>query len=131
MNIRQIDQFIAIVEQGSLSQAARVLSISQPALTKSLHQLERELNVRLLTRSPFGVQLTVFGESLYAHGKRINMDISRAELDIEALRGAHSGRISVGTIPLGARSMLPEAVKRLSSTADSSQSRSPRNITMS
>src|ERR1700754_1845337 len=113
MNFRQLEQFVQIVDQGSIGKASRALHISQPALTKSLRQLEADLKVRLVNRSAYGVQLTAYGESLYEHAKRVASEIARAERDIEALRGVSKGSVSVGAIPIAAYGLLPTAITRL------------------
>ena len=54
MELRQLRYFVAIVDHGSLSGAARVLHVAQPALPQQLHELENELGVQLLHRSAQG-----------------------------------------------------------------------------
>lgn len=110
---RRIDHFMSVVEQGSLGKAARRLNVSQPALTKSLHQLERELKVELLERTSRGVRPTVYGECLYKHAKRVETELARALQEIDELRGAHRGSVTVGAIPAAARSFLPGAIVSL------------------
>ncbi|MBN9102707.1 MAG: LysR family transcriptional regulator [Pseudonocardia sp.] len=65
MDMRQIQSFSAIVREGSFSRAARKLHIGQPALSKQIQALERELGVELLLRLPDGVRPTVAGTRLY------------------------------------------------------------------
>jgi LysR family transcriptional regulator of gallate degradation len=113
MNARQMEYFIRAVELGSLGKAARSLNISQPALSKSLHQLEAEMQTRLVERTNYGVRATVFGECLYEHAKRAEGEFVRARHEIEALRGASRGSISIGVVPIVARQLLPIAVARL------------------
>lgn len=113
MNARQIDYFIKAVEFGSLGKAARALSISQPALSKSLHQLEEEFQAKLVERSSYGIRPTAFGECLYEHAKRAEGEINRARHEIDVLRGAQRGSVSIGVIAVIARNILPHAVARL------------------
>jgi LysR family nitrogen assimilation transcriptional regulator len=62
MEIRQLRYFVAIVDHGSLSRAARVLHIVQPALTQQIQSLEDELGTQLLHRSAQGMQATEAGK---------------------------------------------------------------------
>lgn len=113
LNFRHLDQFVCVAEQGSITKAARMLRISQPAITKSLHQLELELRATLFHRGRHGVHPTVFGECLYRHAKRIEGELLRTSQEIDALRGVHQGIITVGAIPTVARRLLPTAILQL------------------
>ena len=62
---RQVDDFMAVAEAGSLSSAARRLYTSQPTLSQEMSSFERELGVTLFRRSKVGVELTEAGASLY------------------------------------------------------------------
>ena len=64
MKPNQLHAFVAVVEQMSIRAAARVLGISQPAVTKIVRELEREVDAPLVERSVKGVRLTPFGEAL-------------------------------------------------------------------
>ena len=64
--LRQLEGFRRVVEQGSISAAARALGIGQPAVSKQLRALEERLGVRLLERSTRGLEVTAAGRALYA-----------------------------------------------------------------
>jgi len=113
LSTRQLTHFLAIVDNGSLGRAAKVLYITEPALSKSVRALENTLQVKIFDRGPRGLVLTVFGESLLAHSRAIVAEIRKAQTDINELRGADSGRVYVGTGPSFAISLLPEAITRL------------------
>lgn len=66
MTIEQIRQFIAVVEMGSISKAAKSLFVSQPNLTTSIKKLEKELNVPLFERTQRGMLLTENGRYFYS-----------------------------------------------------------------
>lgn len=113
MDIRSVRRFLAVAETGSLNKAAKRLNISQPALSKSIQLLEYGLGVPLLDRSPRGIALTSFGETVFDHGRRIAAELRRMESNIEAIRTLGSGEINVGA-PLGPHSrILAPAVLRL------------------
>lgn len=65
MELRQLQYFTAVVEEGSISAASRRVHVAQPALTRQMHQLEADLDTRLFHRHTRGVALTVAGRALY------------------------------------------------------------------
>jgi LysR family nitrogen assimilation transcriptional regulator len=71
MDVRQLKYFVAIVEHGSLSNAATRLHIAQPALSQHVRHLEEALGVQLLLRNSRGVTTTDAGARLHRHAKRI------------------------------------------------------------
>lgn len=71
MDIRQLNYFMAVYEQGSISAAARQCCVAQPSLSSALRQLEHELGVTLFNRLPKGVTPTEDGEKLYGHAGRL------------------------------------------------------------
>ncbi len=92
-----IDTFVAVVNAGSFSGAARQLAIGQPAVSKTIAQLERELGVQLLVRSTRGLTTTEAGQRFYEHGRRALEEAHEAEL---AARG--SGSLLRGQLRIGA-----------------------------
>lgn len=101
MELRQLRYFVAIVDHGSLSRAARVLHIAQPALTQQLRQLEQELGAQLLHRSPQGVLSTDAGKTFYEHAQAILKQVGDARSAV-----AQSLHTPTGTVALG----LPQSV---------------------
>lgn len=75
MRLQRIEQFIAVVDAGSIRGAARRLGVSQPALTRALQQLEEELGVQLMQRSVRGASLTAAGSAFLARAR-----VAEAEL---------------------------------------------------
>ena len=71
MNLKQLEYFVAIAEEGQITAAARRLHISQPPLSYELAQLERELGTQLVRRGPRGVTLTEAGRLLHERATRI------------------------------------------------------------
>ncbi|HBN3884103.1 TPA: LysR family transcriptional regulator, partial [Escherichia coli O25b:H4-ST131] len=71
MNFRRLKYFVKIVDIGSLTQAAEVLHIAQPALSQQVATLEGELNQQLLIRTKRGVTPTGAGKILYTHARAI------------------------------------------------------------
>ena len=84
MNVKHLKFFLKIAEIGSLTQAAAVLCIAQPALSRQIQQLEEELAVTLFRRSERGVALTDAGRLLQARG-RGQRSVARGRAPREAL----------------------------------------------
>ena len=71
LTVRQLRYLIAIVDEGGIRRASRHLYLAQPSISKALRQLESELGVELLRRSPRGVELTDAGIEFVAHARAI------------------------------------------------------------
>ena len=67
MDIKQLESFVVVAEQGSFSQAARILHISQPSISTHIGALEKELGVKLLNRTTKKVSLTKEGADIYEY----------------------------------------------------------------
>jgi DNA-binding transcriptional LysR family regulator len=100
-SLRQLQYFVAVAENGSVSSAAHTLSISQSTVTEALRELELDLGFRLLDRHARGADLTLKGHHFLRHARKIMADVADAR---RALSGgetmALSGRLSVGVTPL-------------------------------
>lgn len=113
MRLTQIRDFLAIVDAGSIRAAARGLRISQPALTKSVRQLEQELGAVLVTRSVRGARPTEHGRAFLARARSVSADLRRAREEIAQLNGAREGSLAIGSAPGPALGLLPDALVRL------------------
>jgi len=111
VELRQLRHLTAVLQRASFSAAANDLNITQPALSKSLRTLEKSLGVRLLDRGPNGVRPTVYGEQLAAYAHLVLAQVSEAEQEIEALRGARKGRLRIGAVPAALRTIVPGAAR--------------------
>jgi LysR family nitrogen assimilation transcriptional regulator len=96
MELRQLRYFVAIVEHGSLSRAARVLHVAQPALTQQLRQLETELGAQLLHRSAQGVLATDAGKTFYEHAQAILKQVNDARAAIQQSAERPAGQVALG-----------------------------------
>jgi DNA-binding transcriptional LysR family regulator len=83
-----MEAFVRVVETGSFSAAARLLNLGQPAVSKTMAQLEKRLGVRLLMRTTRGLSPTVAGQSFYERARRSIEEAEEAEV---AARGASAG----------------------------------------
>jgi len=113
MRLTQIRDFLAVVDAGSLRAAARDLGVTQPALTKSVRQLEQELGATLVTRSVRGAIPTDAGRAFLARARAVSADLRRAREEIAQLGGAREGTLAIGAAPGPALDLLPTVLPRL------------------
>ena len=111
MNIRQLQYFTTIVEEGKISLAAQRLHMAQPPLSQQLKLLETELGVTLFERHTRKLIITNEGELLYKRAKQILELTSSTLEEIKELSEGMTGTLSIGTIAsLGAK-LLPERIR--------------------
>ena len=119
MNLRAMKYFVAIVDAGSLTAASEAIAIAQPALSRQLRELEKDLGVQLLHRTPQGVHMTQAGATLYEASCRILAD---AEQVREQLTGRNritrQARVVLGTSPTLARLLVPGVFARCRNSPD-------------
>lgn len=106
MNLRRLKYFVKIVDIGSLTQAADVLHIAQPALSQHIATLEGEFRQQLLVRTKRGVTPTEAGQILYRHAQIILRQFEQAQSDVNNSGQNLSGQVSVGLAPGTAASAL-------------------------
>ncbi|MER6533337.1 LysR family transcriptional regulator [Streptomyces sp900105755] len=99
MELRELRAFVAVVEEGGLSAAARRLHVSQPALSQTISGLERQLGVRLLVRGSSGVKATEAGTALLGEARAVLARHDRAVRVMAGYAGPGGGSLRVG-IPL-------------------------------
>lgn len=107
MDLRQLQSFISIVEEGSLCAASKRCHISQPALSQQMRALEEELGEPLLHRRPRGVEPTAAGELLLSHARALVAQSERLRSEFHARRELESGTVAFGIIPTLAPYLLP------------------------
>ncbi|MGX9417592.1 LysR family transcriptional regulator [Vibrio sp. RC27] len=95
MELRQLKHFIAVVETGSISAAARQLNLAQPAVSTSIKKLEAELKVDLFHRRERGVSITTAGTQFTEHARRVLCQAKDAKLAMQALEGLDTGEVEI------------------------------------
>lgn len=90
-----MEAFIRVIETGSFSAAARQLHVGQPAVSKTIAQLEERLGVRLLSRSTRGLSPTEAGQNFYERAKRALEEAAEADLAARGAGAGLSGRLRV------------------------------------
>jgi LysR family transcriptional regulator, nitrogen assimilation regulatory protein len=111
MDLKQLTTFVQVAELGSFTRAAAVLHTAQPALSRQVRALEVELRQSLFERNGRGVTLTPAGTRLLAHGRGILQQVQRAVQELEDLRGAATGVLSVGLPPSFSRTLTAPLVE--------------------
>lgn len=112
MRLKQIQDFIAVVEAGSIHAAARRVGVSQPAITKSVRGLEAELHVQLVRRTNHGVVPTPAGKAFFTRAHVANAELRKAKEEVSQLEAGAAGSVAFGVGPVAALLILPEAVPR-------------------
>ncbi|MGW4227787.1 LysR substrate-binding domain-containing protein [Streptomyces sp. NPDC004980] len=107
MDIAHLRVFIAVIESGSLSRAAGVLHVSQPAVSHRMDQLESHLGVRLLERGPRGVRATTAGQALYRDAQQLVRQFDRLAQDVTHDRNHVHGPVAVGLPTTVAAQLAP------------------------
>ncbi|MFL9949483.1 LysR substrate-binding domain-containing protein [Paraburkholderia agricolaris] len=113
MKLHQLRALVACSEHRSLRETADSLSLSHPAITKSIRDLEDELGVPLIVKSPRGIELTRYGSVLCERSRQIMEDMRRASEEIEQLKGGGAGRVSIGVTATMALCVMPAVLSVL------------------
>lgn len=106
LNLRQIEAFKAVIENGTISRAAQVLNISQPAMSKLIAHLEFDSGLRLFDRVKGRLAPTTQGMRLFDEVGRIFAGVRQVENAVEAIRREEQGRLAIGAMPALANSFI-------------------------
>jgi DNA-binding transcriptional LysR family regulator len=113
MLIAQLEAFLAVAEQRSVSRAARLLYLTQPALSARLRNLERDLGAELFDRTPTGVRLTEAGHAFRPFAQRALQTVADGRRVLtELVSGDGGGRLVLGAAPAASTYLLPALVRR-------------------
>ena len=110
MDPRRLEQFVAVAQEGGFGRASRRLSISQPALTRSIGALEGELGVRLFERGPRGAVLTSAGEKLLPRALLILNEVNRAIAELDSSHAIAQGQVRIGVSPNFLTHVMPRMI---------------------
>jgi LysR family nitrogen assimilation transcriptional regulator len=96
MNLRQLQYFVEVSDLESVTKAAERLHVAQPALTRHMRTLERDLGVRLFARNGRGIALTNAGVVFRDRVRAVLRELDRAQMEVQALSRSPGGRIDFG-----------------------------------
>jgi DNA-binding transcriptional LysR family regulator len=96
LKLHDVRVLMSVVEAGSMAKAAQRLGTSQPAVSRSIADLEHTLGVRLLERSPWGVEPTQYGEAIIRRGVAVFDELRQGVKDIEFLADPTAGELRIG-----------------------------------
>lgn len=113
MNLRQLEAFRATMRCGSITEAAAMMHISQPSVSRLIADLERAIGFPLFLRSGRGLAATVEAKTFYQGVEGMFVGIDRLQELADAIRTANAGEIRIGTIQSIAAFELPKAVAKL------------------
>ncbi len=106
VDFKKLKSFVKIVDTGSVSRAAGILRVAQPALSQQIASLEQHFKHQLLIRSNVGITPTEAGLVLYRHAQIMLKQIEQAQTDIEQSTRSISGRVSIGLATYSSSSAL-------------------------
>lgn len=115
MDVRQLEMFRAVAEEGTVTRAAERLHVSQSAVSRQLQLLEQELGTQLLHRTGRGVTLTGSGEILLTTANRINRDIQEVVSQISQTQQLQRGVLKLGAGMTVCLYILPKLLKKFRS----------------
>src|SRR5262245_49882936 len=114
MKLHDIHVLMAVVQAGSMGKAAAVLSTTQSAISRSIADLEHALGVRLLDRSPQGVEPTQYGRAMLKRGTIVFDELKQSVQDIAHLSDPGAGELCIGSSPIQAEGIVFAVLDRLS-----------------
>lgn len=111
MKFNQLRDFVAVAENGSLRAAARALGLAQPAITRSIQELEHSLGAQLFIREARGVRLTPIGESFLTRAMTILGEVRRAREAVHQQQDGVEGELVVGLSIAGHLGLFARALR--------------------
>ena len=114
LKLSDLHVLMTVVQAGSMNKAAMLLNTTQPAVSRSIGELERSVGVRLLDRGPQGVEPTNYGRALLDGGAAVFDDLRQTLKNIQFLADPAVGEIRVGCNPFLAASFVSAIVDKLS-----------------
>ncbi|MDE1184819.1 LysR family transcriptional regulator [Paraburkholderia sp.] len=113
MKLRQLEALRAVAEAGSLHEAGRRLFLTQPAISRSIRELEVELGMQLLTRSANGATLTPFAHHMLKRVLVVQREVGRIVEDAQTARGELGGQLTLAVTPPASTRALADSLIEL------------------
>lgn len=111
MQLQQLRYFLAVEKTRHFTQAADILGVSQPTLSKQIHTLEATLGAPLFERIRGGVSLTAAGQTLLPLAQRMVADAEAAQEAVSDIVGLRRGEVRLGATPSLCSSLVPEVLR--------------------
>ncbi len=116
MELRQLQYFLMIAREGTISGAAQVLHLSQPSLSRQMQDLERELGCRLFNRGSRRIELTEAGMRLRRRAEEIVDLVGRTETEFSTSAGSLAGEVRIGGGETQAMGLIADVIAELQET---------------
>jgi DNA-binding transcriptional LysR family regulator len=113
MELRHLEQIVAVCRAGGFSGAARTLRVSQPTLSKSIARLEAKLAVKLFDRSGGAAKPTAYGRFIAERAEGLLNGVATLTRDLEQLANGEAGRLRIGAGPVPRLALLPRLLQRM------------------
>lgn len=113
LKLRHLQLLVALDDLRNVGKVASYLHVSQPAVSKSLSELEMNIDLKLFNRTVHGMTPTVYGSSLVSYAKRILAELGKARDELRALASGIQGKVTVGALPAAALATLPKSIAHL------------------
>ncbi len=110
ISLRQLRVFLAAAQQRNFSRAGNLVGLTQPAVSRSILELESQLGLKLLDRTTREVVLTEAGQSLSARLERVLDELDQTLLDVKNMASAHRGRVRVASSPTLSANLMPACI---------------------
>src|SRR5437867_10419188 len=114
LKLQDLHVLMTVVQAGSMGKAAERLNTVQPAISRSIAELEHALGVRLLDRHRQGIEPTEYGRALLDCGVAVFDDLRQGVKNIEFLADPAAGEVRIGCTPILAASFVSAVIDRLS-----------------
>ena len=111
LNMRRLEYFLVVAEEGSVTGAARRLNMAQPPLSQQVRKLEQELGCTLFVRSSQGLRLTPAGRALVRGATSLLGEAGRLRSRVLAADQGDTGFLTVGCVPVACGSVLPDLLR--------------------
>jgi DNA-binding transcriptional LysR family regulator len=117
MDHRHLRILIALDEHRNLARVAEHFHVTPPAISKTLREIERELDAELFDRGPRGVTPTALGACMIRHAQIVMAELANATIELRALQSGLLGSVAVGILPAAAPLLAPLGIVRLKEQA--------------
>ncbi|WP_033294617.1 LysR family transcriptional regulator [Amycolatopsis jejuensis] len=112
MDARQLEYFLAVVDQGSMTKAAQALYVAQPSLSQAIRGLERDLGTDLFSRIGRRLVLTQAGQALVEPARQVVRGLAAARSSVDSVAGLQVGRVEIAAMPSQAVEPLCGMIRR-------------------